>query len=115
MPSDTNSEVGGGDNYSLFYMTREDPAFILLLVLAAHPDLELDYNKMVQLSWKIPSPSLWTSHAVIEHSICRLIDLAQELRDLPPLTVNGLNEHLLSILFNHDGQSKSMSTLRWRC
>jgi hypothetical protein len=95
-------------------MTREDPAFLLLLVLAAHPNLELDYSKMVQLSWKIPSPHLWTSQAVIEHSICRLIDLAHKLHDLPPLTINTFNEHFLSIMFNHDALGQTEGTFETR-
>jgi hypothetical protein len=69
-------------------ITREDPAFLLLLMLAAHPDLQPDYHKMAELSLRIPCPNYWTSCAEVDNNLYRLADLAQKLRNLSPIMGN---------------------------
>jgi hypothetical protein len=75
------------------YITRDDPAFLLLLVLAAHPDLELDSNKMVELSRRIPSRHYWTSSTEINDNLYYLVNLARKLRELLPLMGNNFDSH----------------------
>ncbi|KAL1965973.1 hypothetical protein VTN77DRAFT_4913 [Rasamsonia byssochlamydoides] len=73
-------------------MTQRDPEFILLLVLAAHPDLELNFSRMSELSHRLPDPDLWTTSADIEVSISSLLELSQQLRKQPPRIVHDVDD-----------------------
>lgn len=79
------------------YIRRDDPAFLLLLVLAAHPGLQLDYSKMAELSHKMQNPDLWTSFPEIDRNIYPLAELSRKLRDLPPLA-NGVDNRTLGVI-----------------
>ncbi|GAD92666.1 hypothetical protein PVAR5_1259 [Paecilomyces variotii No. 5] len=57
------------------YITREDPAFLLLLTIAAHPDLTLDYSRMSILSRLFPEV-MWTTEEEIGRNIRALVHLA---------------------------------------
>lgn len=61
------------------YITREDPAFLLLLTIAAHPDLTLDYSRMSTLSRVFPE-AMWTTEEEIGINIRALIQLAGMIR-----------------------------------
>ncbi|KAL2004981.1 hypothetical protein VTN00DRAFT_2831 [Thermoascus crustaceus] len=90
MPSNANHMDGQAEARvdSRFYIKRDDFAFLLPLLLAAHPDLLPDYTRMAEISRKIPNPELWTSFHEIYRKMYLAVELAQRIRDLPPLSVN---------------------------
>lgn len=75
------------------YITREDPAFLLLLILAAHPELTLDYGRMSSLSRLLPDPAMWTTDEEIDASIHALVQLAGAVRRLENLTIDGFENN----------------------
>lgn len=73
---------------SHLYIKRDNFAFLLPLLLAAHPDLLPDYTRMAEISRKIPNPELWTSCHEIFRNMYLAVELAQRIRDLQPFSVN---------------------------
>lgn len=74
------------------YITREDPALILLLTLAAHPNLTLDYNRMSVMSRMLPE-DMWTTSDEVAVNIRALVQLAEMIRGADSMTVDDL-EHI---------------------
>lgn len=64
-------------------MTREDPSFIILLLLTAHPNLVLDYEAMADASYTVPDPRMWTTAMNIRHRLRPLESMAEMLRRSP--------------------------------
>lgn len=73
------------------YITREDPAFLLLLTLAVHPNPTLDYDRMSVMSRMLPE-DMWTSSHEIAANIRALEELADMIRRADSMTVDDL-EH----------------------
>lgn len=97
LPSYTHSNSNGAGQSDvdglLKRMSRHDPEFILLLVLAAHPDLNLDYSRMSELSQKLSNPELWMTSADIDARISGLVELSQRLQEQPPrIVVHGVDD-----------------------
>ncbi|KAL1979686.1 hypothetical protein VTN96DRAFT_5367 [Rasamsonia emersonii] len=97
VPPHTHSNSNGAGQSDvdglLKRMSRNDPAFILLLVLAAHPDLNLNYSRMSELSHKLSNPELWITSADIDASISGLVELSQRLQEqLPRIVVHGVDD-----------------------
>lgn len=62
------------------HLTTDDPLLLLILVLAAH-DIQIDYHKMVQLSRKVPDKHLWMqTWAQVELALRPSVDIAKRLR-----------------------------------
>ncbi|KAL2004382.1 hypothetical protein VTN02DRAFT_2028 [Thermoascus thermophilus] len=73
---------------SHLHIKRDDFAFLLPLLLAAHPDILPDYTRMAEISRKIPNPELWTSCHEIYRNMYLAVELAQRIRHLHPFSVN---------------------------
>lgn len=65
------------------YLTKEDPSVLLLLVLAAH-DFELDYERMSQLSQRISDYRQQSFPHELQASLYAFSKLARQLRDVCP-------------------------------
>lgn len=74
------------------YITREDPALLLLLTLAAHPNLTLDYNRMSVMSRMLPE-AMWTTNYEIAANMRSLVQLADMVQRADSMTVDDL-EHI---------------------
>lgn len=62
------------------HLTTDDPLLLLILVLAAH-DIQLDYHKMAQLSRMVPDRHLWMqTWAQVEFALKPSVDIAKRLR-----------------------------------
>ncbi|TQB69984.1 hypothetical protein MPDQ_001085 [Monascus purpureus] len=82
-------------------MTKEDPSILLLLVLAAH-EVELDYEKMSELSCKLPDINQQSTSLELRANTYSLVELAKQLRRFRPSnrqepfsTSQRTQEHLL--------------------
>lgn len=64
-------------------MSRDDPAFILLLLLAAHPNLVVDYERMSDVSYAMPDPRMWTVPDILRNNLSDLENMAGMLRGMP--------------------------------
>lgn len=71
------------DQVSYPNMTKEDPSVLLLLVLAAH-ELELDYEKMSELSCRLPDINQQSSSLELRANTYSLVELAKQLRGFRP-------------------------------
>nr|KMM64280.1 hypothetical protein CPAG_00632 [Coccidioides posadasii RMSCC 3488] len=84
---ETSNEWAPWESYGLGappqHVSRDDPTFLLLLALAAHPDLKLNYEAMSEASFAVPDPRMWTTPANLRHHLRPLERLSALLRDMP--------------------------------
>ncbi|KAJ9195458.1 hypothetical protein DTO164E3_6771 [Paecilomyces variotii] len=76
----------------LYQDVQNHPALLLLLTLAAHPNLTLDYNRMSVMSRMLPE-DMWTTSDEVAVNIRALVQLAEMIRGADSMTVDDL-EHI---------------------
>ena len=65
------------------YLDHNDHTYLLMLMFAAHSDLQVDYLAMAQASFRMPDPRMWTALADVQRRLEPLRMLGHKLRQLP--------------------------------